>query len=90
MSTLLPKGHVSCLSNAFRYTPASHTNISNTFARIRRELTELSATASPRALVEIAGAPRKWPFSLERVQAARRLLTAGGLRPRPQLVASDA
>lgn len=90
MSTLLPKGHVSCLSNAFRYTPASHTNISNTFARIRRELSERGAAASPRTLVEFAAAPRRWPFSLERVQAARRLLTSGGLRPRPQLVASDA
>lgn len=90
MSTQLPKGHVSCLSSGFRYTPASHTNISNTFARIRRELTERGTAASPRALVELAGAPRKWPFSRERVQAARRLLSSGGLRPRPQLVASDA
>jgi len=33
----LPKGHVSCLSNAFRYTPASHTDLRRTFARIERE-----------------------------------------------------
>ena len=38
MSKTLPKGHVSCLSEAFRYTPASSTNVSKTFARIRRQL----------------------------------------------------
>ncbi len=38
MNKPLPKGHVSCLSEAFRYTPASNTNISKTFARIRRQL----------------------------------------------------
>ncbi len=38
MSKTLPKGHVSCLSEAFRYTGASNTNISKTFARIRRQL----------------------------------------------------
>jgi len=38
MSKPLPKGHLSCLSEAFRYTPASNTNISKTFARIRRQL----------------------------------------------------
>ena len=31
----LPKGHVSCLSDAFRYTPASETDIVRTFARVR-------------------------------------------------------
>jgi len=38
MSKTLPKGHLSCLSEAFRYTRASNTNISRTFARIRRQL----------------------------------------------------
>jgi hypothetical protein len=38
MSKTLPKGHVSCLSETFRYTPASNTNISKTFARVRRQL----------------------------------------------------
>lgn len=38
MSKALPKGHVSCLSEAFRYTRASNTNIAKTFARIRRQL----------------------------------------------------
>jgi hypothetical protein len=33
----LPKGHVSCLSSTFRYTPASHTDLAKTFARIKRE-----------------------------------------------------
>ena len=34
----LPKGHVSCLSDAFRYTPASETDIVKTFARVRHGL----------------------------------------------------
>lgn len=38
MTKTLPKGHVSCLSNAFRYTPASHTDLRRTFARIEREV----------------------------------------------------
>ena len=38
MTKTLPKGHVSCLSNTFRYTPAVKTNVAETFARISREL----------------------------------------------------
>ena len=38
MSKLLPKGHVSCLSEGFRYTRASNTNVAKTFARVRRQL----------------------------------------------------
>jgi hypothetical protein len=34
----LPKGHLSCLSASFRYTPSSGTNIAKTFARIKRTL----------------------------------------------------
>ena len=34
----LPKGHVSCLSDAFRYTRASETDIVKTFARVREAL----------------------------------------------------
>ena len=37
MTKTLPKGHVSCLSNTFRYTPASHTDLAKTFARLKRE-----------------------------------------------------
>lgn len=37
MAKTLPKGHISCLSSAFRYTPAVHTNVADTFARIARE-----------------------------------------------------
>jgi hypothetical protein len=46
MSKTLPKGHASCLSEGFRYTPAASTNISKTFARVRRQLArpEQSAT----------------------------------------------
>ena len=36
----LPKGHVSCLSDAFRYTPASQTDIVKTFARVREGLVQ--------------------------------------------------
>ena len=36
MNKTLPKGHLSCLSEAFRYTPASGTNIAKTFARFKR------------------------------------------------------
>jgi len=39
----LPKGHQSCLSPAFRYTPAASTNLARTFARIRRALKETEA-----------------------------------------------
>jgi hypothetical protein len=38
MQRLLPKGHVSCLSQGFRYTPAAVTDVAKTFARIRRQL----------------------------------------------------
>jgi len=38
MDKTLPKGHVSCLSSAFRYTAASNTDIAKTFARIRHQV----------------------------------------------------
>lgn len=34
----LPKGHVSILSAAFKYTPAVRTDVGITFERIRREI----------------------------------------------------
>lgn len=46
MSKPLPKGHVSCLSEAFRYTPASSTNVSKTFARVRRQLSRQEQPAA--------------------------------------------
>jgi hypothetical protein len=51
MMKTLPKGHVSCLSGAFRYTPASNTNISKTFARIRRQLGREEPPASENVCV---------------------------------------
>ena len=72
MTKTLPKGHVSCLSNAFRYTPAAHTNLASTFARISRELK--ARDASP------ALGPVLRPFPVETIEAASRLLRAGGLR----------
>jgi hypothetical protein len=38
MQTLLPKGHVSCLSGSFKYTPAVKTDVAQTFARVRLQL----------------------------------------------------
>jgi hypothetical protein len=38
MLKTLPKGHTSCLSLQFKYTPASHTNLGKTFARIKLQL----------------------------------------------------
>lgn len=33
----LPKGHVSILSSAFKYTPAGSTDLAKTFARVRQQ-----------------------------------------------------
>ena len=81
MSKTLPKGHLSCLSKAFRYTPAAHTNVAQTFARIARELKErreenAAAQAGPQHTILVSR-----PFPLETVQSASRLLRTGGLRP---------
>lgn len=35
MLKTLPKGHASCLGTTFKYTPATHTDLATTFARIR-------------------------------------------------------
>jgi hypothetical protein len=40
MQKILSKGHTSCLSPVFKYTPAIHTDLRNTFARIKRQLKE--------------------------------------------------
>jgi len=82
MSKTLPKGHLSCLSKAFRYTPAAHTNVAQTFARIARELKERreesdTVQAEPQLLVSR-------PLPLETVQSAWRLLRTGGLRSAQQ------
>ena len=85
MTRTLPKGHVSCLSNVFRYTPAADTNVAKTFARINRELTVRDACClGMREPIERQ--PVRRPFSIETVESARRLLRAGGLRLTPDLV----
>jgi hypothetical protein len=91
MSNVLPKGHRSCLSAAFRYTPAVHTNIANTFARIRRELTQPSEAhaSAPQARIEPSPVLRSRRFPRETIETAWRLLRAGGLRPMPRLVHSS-
>ena len=38
MQKTLPKGHTSCLSPQFKYTSATHTDLRNTFARIKGQL----------------------------------------------------
>lgn len=55
MTKTLPKGHVSCLSTGFKYTPSGSTDIGVTFERIRRQIkaqqdsaeTERQRAASP-------------------------------------------
>jgi hypothetical protein len=37
-------GHLSCLSNAFRYTPATQAKIANTFARIAQRIRNSEST----------------------------------------------
>ena len=37
MPKTLPKGHASLLGEGFRYTPAVHTDLAKTFARIRQQ-----------------------------------------------------
>jgi hypothetical protein len=85
MTKTLPKGHVSCLSDAFRYTPAAHTNVANTFARIARKL---KAPEAPRHgdRQSIERLPVRRAFPVETIESAWRLLRAGGLRAAPHLV----
>lgn len=86
MAKTLPKGHLSCLSNAFRYTPAVQTNVASTFARINRELklreAPASASGERSGFLPVIG---RRPFPLETVESAWRLLRAGGLRRTPRL-----
>ncbi|HKC43263.1 MAG TPA: hypothetical protein VKC64_05510 [Burkholderiales bacterium] len=88
MSKMLPKGHLSCLSKTFRYTPAAHTNVAQTFARIARELKEreeqsAAVQADPQHAMLVSR-----PFPLETVQSAWRRLRTAGLRAalHPELV----
>jgi hypothetical protein len=91
MSKVLPKGHRSCLSGAFRYTPAVQTNIANTFARIKRELAERSGAhaSAPEARNEFSPVLGSRRFPFETIEAAGRMLRAGGLRPMPRLIHSS-
>jgi hypothetical protein len=45
MQKTLPKGHTSCLAPQFKYTSSVHTDLGNTFARIKRQLNEQSKEA---------------------------------------------
>jgi hypothetical protein len=84
---VLPKGHISCLSKSFRYTPAMNTNVANTFARITRELKLRAAGVGAPGTAERSALAR--PFPLETIKAAQRLLRAGGVRLAPHLVHSS-
>jgi hypothetical protein len=46
MKSPLPKGHRSCFDPAFRYIPASGTDVARTFARLRREAKQREAEAA--------------------------------------------
>ncbi|HSD43148.1 MAG TPA: hypothetical protein VLD36_14930 [Burkholderiales bacterium] len=88
MPSTLPKGHLSCLSSAFRYTPAVRTNIAETFARIKQELQEREADAPASQEAPVIVRVGR-PVSRETIERAIRLLHAGGLRPAPRLVHSS-
>ena len=85
MTKTLPKGHVSCLSNAFRYTPAAHTNVADTFARISRQL-KTQGAPSPDIRKSTEPQPVLRRFPVETIESAWRRLRAGGLRSGPRLV----
>jgi hypothetical protein len=83
MLSTLPKGHLSCLSSAFRYTPAISTNVAETFARIQRELKERGTNhPAPGAGTEQVGRP----FSRETIDRTLHLLQSGGLGRAPRLI----
>lgn len=89
MPNTLPKGHLSCLSNAFRYTPAVSTNVADTFARIKRQLKEQetsgSASSEQMGPLTVSGSR---PFPAAAIESAWRLVRAGGFRSTPRLVHS--
>ena len=78
MQRTLLKGHVSCLSSAFRYTRAADTNLAGTFERIKRALSgqEVHGCASP-ARVERLPVHSGRLSRIEKTATARQLLLAG-------------
>jgi hypothetical protein len=88
MARSLPKGHLSCLSIAFRYTPAVHTNVANTFARIIWELNSKGApTSAPGRAMEPLPVLGRRLFPLETIESAKRLLLARSHRTALRLAA---
>lgn len=59
MKRVLPKGHRSCLSAGFKYTPAASTDVARTFARVRRELKTAELQQVAGALESIAASRPK-------------------------------
>jgi hypothetical protein len=87
MEKSLPKGHVSCLSKTFRYTPAVNTSVARTFARIKRELSGWTSPAPAQAAPTVSRLVIEGrPVRAEAVETARRVLLAGGLRPEFRVV----
>ena len=66
MAKTLPKGHLACLSSAFRYTLVKQTNVANTSARIARGL---KAQESRERLEPLPVLQRR-PFSRETIASA--------------------
>ena len=88
MEKCLPKGHVSCLSKTFRYTPAVNTSVARTFARIKRELSGWTSPAPAHPMPAVASRLKieGRPVRADAVETARRVLLAGGLRPEFRVV----
>jgi hypothetical protein len=75
----LPKGHLSCLSKSFRYTPAAGTNLAGTFERIKRALSgqEVHGCASPAPVERLLD---RVVVCRERKNCDRQLLLAGSFQ----------
>lgn len=50
----LPKGHQSCYSHAFKYTPAAATDVRKTFRRVREAMRK-AEEEKPRTVVPMKG-----------------------------------
>lgn len=81
MQKTLPKGHLSCLSSAFRYTRAADTDLASTFARIKRGLTgqEVHDCAPPTRVERLPVHGGRLSRN-EKTATARQLLLAGGFQ----------
>lgn len=79
MAIILPKGHLSSLSQGFRYTPAHLTDIAQTLARIRSELMGHLQPLSQTRWTPVAGRANLSPLALPDGDA-QRIGIPGGKR----------